>query len=333
MEKELEKLSIRIGRNAGFLPAIGVFRIEEKNMRVFNMYDYSQLAVSHVFGKYEKRYCYYTSDMTDRIEEELRMMMRIKDALDKKRFTFYVQPKCRIYDGKVIGAEALVRWLDPEKGLVSPAEFIPLLEKNGMIGELDRYIWKEVCIWLRKCLDEGIAMVPVSINISRIDIMSMNVVDYLLKLTEKYKIDHQLLKLEITESAYTENAKKFQETVKQLREEGFYILMDDFGSGYSSLNMLHSVKVDTLKLDMRFLDMAEEDKEKGIHILNSMVQLSKSMNLPIIIEGVETKEQETYLRDMGCQFAQGYLYYKPMPVYEYEKLIKDVKNVGGMEQV
>lgn len=327
LQKELCGLAMQIGNSVGFLPAIGIYQIEERSMSAVAMYDLAEIALSHVFGNYEKRICVYSSAMTDKIAEELRLISEIKDALRNREFTFYAQPKCRVKNGKVVGAEALVRWIHPTKGLIPPNVFIPVLEKNGFIGDLDRYVWEEVCRWLRSWMDKGYEPIPISINVSRIDILTMDVVDFLVALTEKYDVDHKYLKVEITESAYTENAEKIMSTIKDLREQGFSILMDDFGSGYSSLNMLRSVIVDVIKIDMRFLDIAEDEEEKGFSILESVVNMSGAIGVPIIVEGVETKKHEEYLIGMGCRYAQGYYYYRPLPIVDFEKIISQEENI------
>lgn len=327
LQSELKQTTMKFGNTVGFLPAIGIYRIGEEKVSAMAMYDYALTALSHVIGNYERRSLVYSPSMTDRVEEELRIMLEVKEALEQQQITFYVQPKCRISNGKVVGGEALVRWIHPTKGMISPAVFIPVLEKNGFIGVLDRYIWEEVCKKLRVWIDKGLHPVPVSINVSRMDILSMDVVDYLDRLVEKYQIEHKLLKVEITESAYAKNAEQILSTLQRLREAGFSILMDDFGSGYSSLNMLKSVIVDVIKIDMRFLDMEEDETKKGIGILESVINMSSTMGIPVVVEGVETKKQEDYLFGMGCRYAQGYYYYKPMPTDDFEKLLDDERKL------
>lgn len=311
----------------GFLPAIGVYQIESFSFTPEAMYDKATIAASRAIGNYSKRICIYSSDMEDTLEEELQLLSEIQEGLEKEEFIFYVQPQCNISTGKIVGGESLVRWKHSTKGMVSPGMFIPVLEKNGFIADLDRYVWKKVCQWLRSCLDRGIRPVPISINVSRVDIFSMDVAEYLKELMNAYQLPQKLLKVEITESAYAENNDKVIRTVKQLREADFLVMMDDFGSGYSSLNMLKSIAVDVLKLDMRFLEMNEKEEEKGIGILQSVVNMAKQMQMPIVVEGVETQKQEDFLRKLGCRYTQGYYYYRPLPVEEFEKLLWDEKNL------
>lgn len=230
--------------------------------------------------------------------------------------------------GKVVGGESLVRWMHRHEELVPPGNFIPVLEKNGFIAELDRIIWEKVFRWQRECLDKGYVPVPLSVNVSRIDILTMDVPEFLFALLEKYDLSSDLIKVEITESAYSENEKEIIEVVKKLRNRGIAVLMDDFGSGYSSLSMLKSVPVDVLKMDMRFLEIGKQEEEKGIGILDSVINMAKQMRVPIIVEGVENREQENHLLKMGCRYTQGYYYYKPMPMEEFEDIIADSRNLN-----
>lgn len=327
LKQEIEKGVMRFNRSAGFLPAFGVYNIHNTAMSAHSMYDCATIALTHVFGNYMKRICVYSEEMEVKLEEEIRLLEEIQEGLEKEEFTFYVQPQCDISNGKIVGGESLVRWRHGEKGLVSPALFIPALEQNGFIADLDRYIWRKVCQWLREWIDRGHKPVPISINVSRIDIFSMDVPSYLNGLISEYDLPPNLLKVEITESAYAENEDKIIKTVKQLQDASFLVMMDDFGSGYSSLNMLKSVSVDVLKLDMRFLDIEAEEEEKGIGIIESVINMAGQMKIPIIVEGVEQQRQENFLLKMGCRYIQGYYYYKPMPVEEFEQLISDEKKV------
>lgn len=311
----------------GFLPAFGIYVITDKSIDVATMYDRATMALSKINGNYVKRYCIYSEDMEEKEEEELRLLSEIQEALGRDEFTFYVQPQCDISNGKIVGGECLVRWIHPEKGLISPGIFIPVLEKNGFIASLDRHIWRKVCKWLRDLLDRGFRPVPVSINVSRIDIYSMDVPEYLLGLLKEFDLPCDLLKVEITESTYAENNDKIIRTVKQLRDANLWVMMDDFGSGYSSLNMLKSIAVDVLKMDMRFLEISDQEEEKGISILESVINMARQMQVPIIVEGVETQKQESFLLKMGCRYSQGYYYYRPMPISDFEKIISNHQNL------
>lgn len=314
-------------KSLGFLPTIGICPIDDVQIAPEMLYDCATTALSHVVNQYATRICYYNTSMETDLESELLLLSEIQTALEKEEFTFFAQPQCDISTGKIVGAESLVRWQHPEKGLVSPAVFIPILEKNGLIADLDRYTWRKVFAWLRNWIDRGYRPVPISINVSRIDIFSMDVVAYLLELLRIYDLPEKLIKVEITESAYAENNQIIDNTVQALRNHGFIVMMDDFGSGYSSLNMLRNITVDVLKLDMRFLDINEQEKERGIGILESVINMARLMQLPIIVEGVETQDQERFLLNMGCRYTQGFYYYKPLPIVQFEELLIDERRL------
>ena len=311
----------------GFLPALGVYVIDDVTVPAMLMYDRATIALNHVVGNYTKRICKYNSDMEEKLEEELKILSEVQVGLEKDEFTFFAQPQCDISTGKIVGAESLVRWKHSTKGMIPPGIFIPVLEKNGFIADLDRHVWKKVCQWLRSWIDRGYHPVPISINVSRIDMFSMDVPAYLNELLDTYNLPAKLLKVEITESAYAESNDTIIKSVKQLQDAGFLVMMDDFGSGYSSLNMLKNVAVDVIKLDMRFLDINEKEEEKGVGILESVVNMARMMGLPIIVEGVETEKQENFLRNMGCRYTQGYYYYKPLPIEQFEELLADERRL------
>lgn len=310
-----------------FYPVFGVCSITDATASAAMMYDCATIALSNTTGKYANRICWYDSGLEEQLEEELKLLSEIQSGLRNEEFTFFAQPQCDISTGKIVGAESLVRWNHKTRGLVSPAVFIPVLEKNGLISELDRYVWRHVCQWLRSWIDKGYHPVPISINVSRVDILSMDVLSYLKDLLYKYHLPEKLLKIEITESAYSENNDEIISIVNNLRSSGFTVMMDDFGSGYSSLNMLKHISVDVLKLDMRFLEIDDQDKEKGIGILESVVNMAKMMGLPVIVEGVETQSQEKFLVELGCRYIQGYYYYKPLPIAQFEELLSDERRL------
>ncbi len=307
--------------NVGFLPAIGVYRTGMGRMDAMIMYDRATEAQAHVSGNYEERCCIYEESMTKAVEQELNLIIEAREALERRQFFLVLQPKCRIDTGKIVGAEALVRWRHPSKGQISPGVFIPVLEKNGFITDLDLFVWEEVCRKIRNWEDARIEPVPISINVSRMDMLSIDVVGVLNRLVEKYNIDKKYFKVEITESAYVDDAEQVTETVRRLQKAGYTLLMDDFGSGYSSLNMLRNIVVDIIKIDMKFLDIAHDDMQKGQQILKSVINMSQEMNLPIIVEGVETREQADFLEKMNVKYAQGYLFYRPMEVDAFTELL------------
>lgn len=313
--------------NVGFLPALGVYHTGGEKMEAMVMYDRATEAQAHVFGNYEERCCVYEENMTKAVEQELNLIIEAKEALERRQFFLVLQPKCRITTGKIVGAEALVRWRHPAKGMISPGAFIPVLERNGFITDVDLFVWEEVCRKIRSWMDEGIEPVPISINVSRIDMLSIDVANELNRLVAKYEIEKKYVKVEITESAYVDDADQITETVQRLQQAGFILLMDDFGSGYSSLNMLRNVVVDIIKIDMKFLDMAHDDMQKGQQILKSVINMSREMKLPIIVEGVETQEQADFLKKMNVKYAQGFLFYRPMEVTAFTELLSDENKV------
>lgn len=327
MIEDLCTITKRYGNAIGFLPVFGAYRIKEETLSAIEMYDRAMEAMTFISGDLEKRICYYEKEMSNKEEDELHILTEVRDAITEGQFTIYLQPKCQIKNRKIVGAEALVRWFHPVKGMISPAVFIPVLEKNGFISILDIYVWELVCKQLREWIDNGIEPVPVSINISRMDIMSVDVVEILNGLMDKYNIEKEYLKIEITESAYVESDGKIVETVQELKRVGFNLMMDDFGSGYSSLNMLKQIVVDTIKVDMKFLDIDCQNMKKGLGILKFVVNMSNEIDVSIIVEGVETEEQSEFLGKMGVRFAQGYLFYRPMPVKDFTKLISVEENV------
>lgn len=313
--------------NVGFLPAFGLYSITDCHTPVRTMYDRASIAMSSVKGNYNKRACRYDSQMMQKMKNNHILLSEIQHALEQEEFTFYAQPKCNMATGKIIGLESLVRWIHPQRGLIPPGDFIPLLEHNGFITNLDLYVWDLVCRSVRNWIDLGHKPIPISVNVSRVDIYSLDIVETFQDLVQKYDLDQSLIEIEITESAYAEEYELINDTIAKLRASGFTVLMDDFGSGYSSLNMLKDVNVDVLKIDMKFLEMDEQSAGKGYGILEAIISMARFMGLKIIAEGVETKEQMDYLLDMGCTYGQGYYFYHPMPMKVFEPLLADENNL------
>lgn len=333
-KERLEQLQARIREDAGkikrttgYPPAYGIYVLESKEESAAVMYHCATVALSYVIGNYTTRCCEYNRQMDGKTEEEVRLLSEIQNGIEQDEFTFYIQPQCDISISKIVGGESLVRWEHGEEGTVSPGVFVPVMERNGFIADLDQVVWEKVCQWLRSCIDRGYKPVPLSVNVSRIDIFSVDVPKFLISLVEKYELPPELIKIEITESAYAEDGDKIIETVQKLREYGFVVMMDDFGSGYSSLNMLKSVPVDVLKMDMRFLEINDNEEEKGIGILESVINMARQMRIPIVVEGVETVAQENLLKKMGCCYTQGYYYYKPMPISAFEEILVNDENL------
>ena len=302
------------------VPRFGVYCVQDTNLSVSSMCDRAGLALNRAKHSGLMVCAEYDEDMRQSIVNEQEIVNDMTDALANGEFFIYIQPKYEPVAEKIVGGEALVRWMHPVRGCISPAEFIPIFEHNGFIFQLDQYVWKETCKLLRKWMDEGKTPMPISVNVSRVDLYNAGLVDVLHGLIETYKIPAHLLELEVTESAYVDNPQRLIEVTKRLQSLGFMILMDDFGSGYSSLNMLKDMPVDLLKIDLKFLD-SRDQSGRGGNILNSIVRMAKWLKIPVIAEGVETRQQAEFLRTLGCNCVQGYYYSKPISVQEYEQLI------------
>lgn len=329
-----DEIAVSMGQLNGIahsLPAIGIYTLDDLTLAPEIMYDRATMALSYALGSHMNRIRIYDPGMENSLEREWQVLSDVKAALENDEFTFYAQPQYDITTRKIVGAEALVRWIHYGK-LISPGVFIPVLEKNCSITPLDQVVWTKVVEWLKSWITKGYHPVPISINISRLDILTIDVPNYLINLTDTYQVPRKYLKCEITESAYAEDGQQVNDTVKRLQAAGFQVMMDDFGSGYSSLNTLKSMDVDVLKIDMCFLEMSAEEEQKGIGILESVVNMARLLGIPIVLEGVENQKHENFMRNMGCRYAQGYYYFKPMPVNQLENLLADERNLdfGGM---
>ena len=299
----------------------GVYEITDRSVPVEQMCDRANLAVDSIKNQYNFHFAVYDDVLRGKLLREQAITEAMETALNEGQFVVYYQPKYSLNNDCMAGAEALVRWVHPELGFLSPGEFIPLFEKNGFITRLDRYVWENVCATLRLWREKGYPQLSVSVNVSRADVYHTDLADTLLEIIRKYGVEPAQLHLELTESAYTENPAQILSTVEHLRELGFIIEMDDFGSGYSSLNMLNQMKLDILKLDMKFI-RSETSKPMEQGILRFIVGLARWLNLSVVAKGVETREQLERLREIGCDYVQGYFFARPMPAGEFEKLLQ-----------
>jgi len=298
----------------------GIYRVENVNLSVSVMCDRAMLAIASIRNDYQQEVIYYDEKLRDKLLHEQEILKDVKAAFEEGQFVIYLQPQMNHRTRTVIGAEALVRWNHPEKGLIPPAQFIPVLEKYGMVTQLDRHVWELACKQLSKWRKEG-NYLPISVNISGKDFFYTDLYDTFTGLIKKYDIPAECLRLEITETTFAMDLKQQLDMIERLREAGFFIEMDDFGSGYSSLNTLKNMPIDVLKMDMAF--MSETDKYKrGPDILQMVVAMADRLAMPVIAEGVETKEQADFLVAIGCDVIQGYYYAKPMSVAELEKFIE-----------
>ncbi len=307
---------------------VGVFVVPKTDYSGVGMLDRAMLAQTSIKGHYNKRIAFYDDSLREQIISEQEIFTEMNAALTEEQFLVYYQPQYNHSTGMLVGAEALVRWQHPQRGMISPARFIPIFEKNGFITKLDFYVFDKVAKFIRRSLDDKYSVVPVSVNFSKHDIFSQNFVEKLDAIRQKYDLPAKYLRIEITESVLVGNNKAVNEIIAKLREHGYIIEMDDFGSGYSSLNVLKDLDFDVIKLDMLFLKN-EGESSRGGTILSSVVNMAKWLNLPIIAEGVETVEQADFLQSIGCNYIQGYLYSKPLPENEYVELIKG-SHVGAI---
>ncbi|MDD6037611.1 MAG: EAL domain-containing protein, partial [bacterium] len=318
---------------SGFRPMFGGYCYSDPTISFDECYDCCLTATSRVVDNAESDIVWFDEAMVRELEAEIELMPKIKQALKNKEFVVYLQPKCQMQTGKIVGAEALVRWNHPTEGIISPGKFIPTLEKNGYIAKLDRYVWESVFAMIRRWQQEGRRFVPVSVNVSRVDIFSMDVAQFFVDLLQKYQIPVSSIEIEITESAYADNEEIIHEVEQKLREAGFRILLDDFGSGYSALNMLKDIDIDIIKLDMKFFQMDDGNVDRGINIINGIMSMARQLDLPVIAEGIETDQQCEILDMVGCSYAQGYYFYKPMPISAFERLTEDESKLASIGSV
>lgn len=298
----------------------GVCIVEDRTVHTRRHGDNASLVRQLIKGNALQNIGFFESNMKARLKAKKSIEDDMHKALSNNEFVMFLQPKHSIRTGRIIGAEALARWFHPTKGIVSPADFIPVFEENGFIIKLDSFIWEEACKRIRSWIDTGIEPVPVSVNISREYIHSFDVKGKLLELVAKYNIPVPLLELEITESL---DSAGIEQIVKDLKASGFKMLMDDFGTGYSSLNMLKSTPFDVLKIDKSFLDEFMESN-RGRKIIEHTILMSQDIGLDIIAEGVETSDQARFLSECGCDSAQGFYYSKPIPADEFDKKLVEI---------
>ena len=291
----------------------GVYTVEDREMEMRQMSDRAAMTRKAAKSNIVTNILFYKEQFKDMLYNRKFIEENIQTAIDSRQLKMYLQPKYSINRNTIIGAEALIRWEHPEKGMIFPNQFIPIIEENGFIKQVDYYIWNEACRFIRKCIDSGITDCPVSVNVSRVHLQDDECI---------YVLSNLVNELEITE---TVNDQQVSMKAFQLKEEGYTLLMDDFGSGYSSLNILLETPFDVIKLDKKFMDNMMVSA-KGRLILEQVVLMSDKLQLGILAEGVETREQVTLLKSIGCDQVQGYYYAKPMPDNEFfELLLKEHK--------
>lgn len=325
-EEELVEITRRIDRRISefkipykVLPAFGICIAESPTMAVSLMRDYATMALNTIKGKFYAKYAFFDEEMRSRMLLNKMIENDIVEALEEEQLCLYIQPKIDMETEEIVGGEALVRWHHPQRGVVPPGQFLPVLEKNGLIIDVDIYIWTRVFKFIGERLAEGKKVVPISINISRAHVFDKTFRECLVKLAEEYHVPPKYVLLELTESGFLENEEEMYNNMKYLKNCGFTISMDDFGTGYSTMTMLKNQPVDEIKIDRGFIGDIENAKSRSI--VRHTIDMLHELNMNIIVEGVEEKAQQDFLLKCGCNKAQGFLYYKPMPVTEFEHLL------------
>lgn len=299
-------------------PAFGIC-IAKTNMDVSLMCDYADMALQKIKGKVFTYYAFYDDNMRKELMYERRIENEIEDALRTGCLKVYIQPKVDMRDGGIVGGEALIRWIHPTEGFIYPDKFIPILEKSGHIVDVDTFVWHNVIRRIGDRIKNGKRIVPISLNVSRVHVYHTNFSEILENFIREYDISAGYVPLEVTESIFIDDEMNFYDKVTQLQNRGFKFVMDDFGAGYSSLNMLKTEPVDEVKIDRLFLNDIENRKSKVV--IRNIINMINELGLDMIAEGVETEEQAELLKSYGCNKAQGFLYYRPMPMEEFEQLL------------
>jgi len=312
----------RLTRKVSIRLRMGV-RTWQKGVEPLTMFDHARAACNRVRGDFQNPLMFYDDDM--RMKELLnqRLLNDLHSAADERQFKVFYQPKYDIQADppRLASAEALIRWKHPELGMISPGEFIPLFEGNGLISVVDNFVWKEAAAQITAWREKYGFTLPVSVNVSRADVFDPTLVERLAELVESNGLDYGSIKLEVTETAYADDANQVLEVIRRLRERGFEIEMDDFGSGYSSLNMLSDMPVDVLKMDMKFIRNIE-NSETDRKLVTLILDIAKFLDVSVVAEGVETEGQLAILRSGNCDLVQGYFFSRPLPPEEFEQLIR-----------
>lgn len=309
----------------GFWPSMGVYPIDPNEEITIDAQAKAMFTNRRAKNDFKDRIAVFRPEEYKREVAFHRTLTEFQYALSNDRITYYLQPQVDMETGEIIGAEALTRWIDKDGSLIPPASFIPALEESGFVVTLDKYIWQGVASWLRERIDRGLRVVPVSLNVSRVDILACDVAEHMGALAAQYNLPPELMRIEITETAYTGESEAVDKLTADLHTRGFSTYMDDFGTGQSTLAMLKNVNVDVIKLDRTFVP-TDRDQGRSAQIVSSMLEMAQSLHLPVVVEGVETNEQARLLRQMGARYAQGFLYYRPMPTKDFEALLDGGNN-------
>ena len=304
--------SIRIKCNCG------IYQVVDLNESIEEMIDKAAIATKLSKNSISSSVTVLDNQVSNRIKRNQEITYKMTDAYNNKEFVVFIQPKVSMTNGKIVGGEALVRWKSPTEGMIPPFHFIPLFEQNGFVTKLDFYVLERVCEMIKDRIERGKKVIPISVNQSRLHVYDSLYINKLIKTFDKYGIDKSNIIFEVTESAFTENVQDMIELIHRMVQLGYKVSMDDFGCGYSSLNMLNQLPISELKLDKQFID---DESARSRYIIKSIVGLSHGLGMSIVCEGVETFEQVKFLQQIGCDVAQGYYYAKPMPMEEFEKML------------
>ncbi|MBQ7647104.1 MAG: EAL domain-containing protein [Clostridia bacterium] len=310
-----------LATNAGIRLRMGVMPWQ-KGMHPHQAIEQALIACKLARGRFKDHMVVFDDSLREKEKLELKMINDLQDAVNNHEFEVYYQPKFNIQSEtpQLCGAEALVRWNHPELGLISPSDFIPLFEQSGHISVVDKYVWKEAAYQIALWRDKFKKDVPVSVNLSRMDVFDTDLKQNLDSILAKNGLDHSVFELEVTESAYIENAEHIIGVIEKLRESGYRIEMDDFGAGYSSLNMLSSMPVDVIKMDSAFVRNIGRNK-KSVQLIELIIDIAKKINVPVVAEGVEKESQYLLLKEAGCDIVQGFYFYKPLTAKEFEAVL------------
>ena len=318
----LQKRASRLSAKVSIHLRMGVMPWN-REIEPVQMFDRARAACNMIRGDYQNPLMIYNDELHRRELLNQRLLNDLNDATKEFQLKVYYQPKYDVQSDppRLKSAEALIRWVHPELGMISPGDFIPLFEGNGLISIVDSFVWNEAARQVSRWKEKYHFLLPVSVNLSRADVFDPTLVDRLVSLIEENGLSFKDIKLEVTESAYTDKAKDLLDIVRRLRELGFEIEMDDFGSGYSSLNMLSDMPIDVLKMDMKFIRNIESN-ETDMHLVRLILDIAKYLRLMVVAEGVETEGQLSLLKEAGCDLVQGFYFSRPIPPEEFEKLIE-----------
>ncbi len=332
MAEKINRFNDALERKYYLTFSMGVYEIEDPGLEMIAIEDRATVARKNSARALDNRMvsCMFYSEFERiRMIHEKEIGNRMQEALENHEFIFFLQPKYDLKSNEICGAEALVRWNDPKRGLLSPSEFVPIFEKNGFITRMDLFVFEQVCALLQKWIENGITPVPISVNLSRVHLRTPDFLEEYQAIWEKYRVPARLIEIELTETLVFENLDAFGRIIDQIHNIGFHCSLDDFGSGYSSLNTLKDIPADVLKLDRAFFSDPAMDNKRGNEVVESVIELAHKLQMQTVAEGIETLPQVEFLRQTKCDVVQGFIFSKPIPVSEFELLAFDQKLSGA----